>query len=169
MEKIKMKWDQNTIDNASRTEKICDYNFSILTGSTGWFSVVVKNPDASTTDYKSIDSRFRTVTIELKTRDITIDQYDSIMIECKKFDVLTGATSEKSWFINFLENSPDKFWICDIKSIMYQPISRKDNMKIKNKNLGDKYTYTGDRLFIPKLYGNYYEMDKQLNKYKLIW
>jgi len=166
--------NEKTIEYAAITEQICDDFFAILTGCTGWFNSVMKSPVNNRTDYKSIDSKFRSVTIELKNRNIKISDYSTFLIEPDKFTALcqTGSTSDFtncSWYINFLENTPDKFWIVDIKKAMYKPIYLKKNMKITLPELGTNYTYYADRLLIPKYYGHYYELDKTTNKYIKIW
>lgn len=159
-----MKFDNNTIQYAGECEQICDEHFAFLTGKTGWFNYVVKNPENSTTDYKTIDTKYRTVTIELKTRNIKPFQYDDIMIEPSKYCTLTGSTTEKSWYICFFENEK-VFWISDVKSELNDKIRIKKNVQIKNKKLGDNYTYIADRYFINSKYGHYYIYSETENKY----
>ena len=170
------KWDEKTIAFAAKTEGICDAYMNYLTGhtQTQWFTSLTKSPLNNRTDYKSIDSKYRRVTIELKNRDITINQYNSIMIEPDKFSALcqTGSTSELtdcSWYLNFMDNDKTKFWIVDIKKIMHKNIFLKKDVLITNKELGAEYSYKEDRLLIPKMYGHYYELDNITNKYKQLW
>lgn len=169
-------WDEKTIAYAAKTENICDSYLMYLTGHTTsqWFTSLTKSPLNNRTDYKSIDTRYRSVTIELKNRSISIDAFDTLMIETEKFSALcqTGNTTEltdKSWYINFMDNSCEKFWIVDIKSIMHKKIGYNPKAKIKIPELGEKYTYYAARYYINKYYGHYYELNKLTNKYVQIW
>ncbi|WP_321425028.1 hypothetical protein [uncultured Bacteroides sp.] len=167
---MKSKWDNNTIDFARKSENICDSYLMYLTGHTSqqWFKSMVKEKENNRTDYSSIDIKNRSLTVELKTRNINIDKYQDIMIEPAKFNALTGATTDKSIYINFL-GSEKEFIIFDIKEIMFLPIRKETDINISNKELGKDYDYTTNRLFFNKIYGHYYKLDESNNKYKKIW
>lgn len=167
---MKSKWDNNTIDFARKSENICDNYLMFMTGHTQnqWFKSFKKEKENNRTDYSSIDIKDRSLTVELKTRNINIDKYQDIMIEPDKFAALTGATTDKSIYINFL-GSEKEFIIFDIKEIMYFPIRKEIDIKVKNKELGKDYDYTTNRLFLNKNLGHYYKLDEETNQYKKIW
>ena len=162
-------WDSNTIRFARKSEKKCDEYFSIVTGITGWFQSVTKMEENNRTDYSGITKDNRTITIELKNRDISINQYDTIMIEPDKFCSLTAATTNCSWYINFLESSYNKFWIVDAKSVTENQIQIKRNVKITNPELGENYSYNEDRFYIPTSCGRYYEYNTTNNRFQRIF
>jgi hypothetical protein len=112
--------------------------------------------------------------IESKIRSISYDQYPSILIEEDKYRKLWENEYSKDYpislYINFLENSKEKVWICNIKDIKKNEymLEYKENMRIKIRSLGSRYTYYEDRILIPRELGKYYEFKKDLNKYILI-
>lgn len=164
MKNNRMKYDSTTVAYADAAEAVCDDFFAFLTGKTGWFNQVIKNPNNSKTDYKSVDTRFRTVTIELKNRNIKPYQFNDIMIEPSKYSTLTGSTTDKSWYICFFEDART-FWISDIKPELNNQIRIKKNVRITNKNLPDNYSYVADRYYISMTLGHLYQYDEIKDKY----
>lgn len=171
------KWDEKTTEFSKKCELICDDNFEFLNKKTRWFNNVHKFEMNSKIDYSATDQKNRTLLIELKTRNenFKIDSYDCVMIEPEKFSELcqTGTTNfqktDVSLYINFLENTNKKFWICDIKKVMNQNLYAKENVKITYKKFGVDYDYYQKRIYINKKYGSYYEFDEKENKYNKIF
>jgi len=98
---------------------------------------------------------------------MNINTYPDIMIESENI-YLTGSTTQKSWYINFL-NGSEEFWICDTKKLIGKKLRFKKDMIITIKELGFDYTYIDDRYFIDKKDGHYFKLDSNTNKYTQVW
>lgn len=144
------------------TEDICDVYFNLLNNAIKMFEKIEKQPNKSRIDYIVSRNNNKEIYVELKNRKISIFKYDTIFIEPKKFEILNEKN--KSYYINFLENSWNKFWICDIKKLNIDELLLQKNVYIRHPLINK----IEDRLLIPITKGQYYEFDIEKNKLKRI-
>jgi hypothetical protein len=145
-------------------EAICTYNLSQITGVTGcrWFSTVTENPQKNRIDY-NFTNGCKTGKLEIKTRSCLVDDYPTIYIEPDKFIALKNSTTDFKWYLNFMENTKDKFWICDISKLEQKELKTKLVERIWDR--ATKTYKTEYRLLIPINKGVYLEFDQEQNKY----
>lgn len=169
------KYSNESNQICDRYENICTNNLAFLTGATGarWFSTCTANPSKNNIDYNFISNEKTgklTGKLELKTRKYKVDEfkdkedvYPTIYIEISKFQALKSSKTIFKWYLNFFENSKEKFWLCDIDNL------NESDLRIKLvEKLWDNATKsykTEYRLCIPIIKGVYFEFNYDENKY----
>lgn len=164
--KDKTIWDELSRKYSAAAEAICDANFASMKTRKGcdWFQELIKNPEYNMIDYLGTDSKGRSCAIELKTRNMTINAYDSIMIEVDKFNAMKSTNRDKLIYINFLQTA-NFILICDLSQIEVKNMKFIKNCRITIKNLGKEYTYLEDRFLIPYKLCKYFVWDIYENRY----
>lgn len=170
------KYTNESNQICDKFENICTKNLSFLTGATGcrWFSTVTANPAKNNIDYNftsNKNDKHLTGKLELKTRSCKVDEfqdkdkrYPTIYIEPSKFKALKDAPTNLKWYLNFFENSKDKFWICDISKLVECELELKLVEKIWD--YATKSYKTDYRLLIPINKGLYFEFNYEENMYQ---
>lgn len=142
-------------------EQICFNYLGFLTGVTGWFHTMEQNPELNEIDFHFFDTKNRTGEIELKNRSIPVDRYQTLYIEPNKLAALKNSKSKKKWYLNFCENSKEKFWICDVEKLPTNLVSKLEEVR----QLYETGTKKEIKIHIPIQYGKYYEYYQPFNKY----
>lgn len=163
---MKSIWNNETMNYANQCESKCDTYFNFLVQKTKWFSTISKNEMNNKIDYKFTTNKGKQGVAELKIRKINVNEYADIMIEADKLKALYNAYNEDNevLYINWFNNNINKVWICKIKDIINEDLRFSGDVKIKSE-LGNKYTYSGERYYIPVSKGSYFEYDQEKNKY----
>lgn len=154
--------------NCQRDEKICDNNLAFANEHLGWFSTLTRQEDGSRIDYVGTARDGRPVHIELKTRGIHINDYDTIYQDVKKMDAELRDFEENHrvpLFLNFM-NDKEHVWIIDLSTLDLSCLKRKwqwvwDEAKGEH-GWEEKY-------HIPTKSGHYYEYDSKQDKYNRKW
>lgn len=125
------------------SEEIDDELFQQFCEDTKYFKDISRNRKYSDIDYTCTDIKGRKCSVELKRRDCSIEQYDTIYIECSKFWKLIERFNQFRYiplYLNFMTNGALMFnliqWNSDPTKIKLK------KTKINNKGYEEQqYTY----------------------------
>lgn len=151
-------YEQNeTMDN-SNLEKFNKY--------INWFTKMERQGHFSRIDWLCVDTKNRNCSVELKTRFVDINKFDTIFIEPDKYQCMINKYNNEGYiplYINFMQDA-DHVAVFDLRKF------NKNNTETISKIIldkGDNQVKKVDRMLLPVRQCSYYEFEN--NKYIKRW
>lgn len=134
--------------------------FRFFNARTGWFNSLERCGQYSRHDFEAVDIRGRKCAIELKTRNFSYGEHETIFIEPGKYQHLKEMSENgyKALYINFLENYRNVL-VFDMDKVDV----RRTQVRIFNPGFNEYQQV--ERLEIPRGQGHYYVFNTRKEKY----